>query len=62
MKIVGFALLLAGLWWAYMWRHDPAEGLYMQPIGFVAALAGIFVFFEGLKKEIIRAVKKPEDK
>ncbi len=58
MKIGGFILLLLGLWWVYVWRHDPAEGPAMRAVGFIGALAGIFLFFEGLKREIIAAVCK----
>ena len=58
MKIGGFILVLLGLWWAYMWRHDPAEGPVMRAVGYVGMLAGLFLFFEGLKREIITAVRK----
>lgn len=58
MKIVGIILFLAGIWWAYIWRHDPAEGKLMRPVGFLAAASGFFMFFEGLKREIIAAIQK----
>ncbi len=60
MKIAGIILLLLGLWWAYTWRHDPAEGNLMRPAGFLVAALGFFLFFEGLKREIIGAIRKDE--
>jgi hypothetical protein len=56
MKIRGILLLLAGMGWAYMWRNDPVDSAYMCPVGITAAAAGFFMFFEGLKREIIAAV------
>jgi len=57
MKIGGIVLLLAGIGWAYLWRHDPVEGAYMRPVGAIAAAAGFFMFFEGLKREIVEAFR-----
>jgi hypothetical protein len=39
-----------------MWRNDPVDSAYMCPVGITAAAAGFFMFFEGLKREIIVAV------
>ncbi len=58
MKIGGFILLLLGLLWVYLWRQDLAEGPAMRVVGFIGAEAGVFLFFEGLKREIITAVRK----
>ena len=57
MKIGGLALFVGGMFWAYIWRHDPVEGAYMRPVGALAAAGGFFMFFEGLKREIIEAVR-----
>ena len=56
-KIPAFILMIGGLCWAYVWRHDPGEGPAMQAIGAVAAIAGFFVYLEALKSEIIAEVK-----
>ena len=57
MKILGFIAMLGGVWWAYLWRHDPVQGPLFTPLGCLAVAAGFFMFFEGMKREIIEAVR-----
>ena len=58
MKYGGIVFFLLGLWWAYIWRHDPCEGMIMRPVGWLGAAGGVFLFLEGLKREIIDALKQ----
>ena len=62
MKILGFIAMLGGVWWAYLWRHDPVQGPLFTPLGCLAAAAGFFMFFEGMKREIIEAVRNKDKK
>jgi len=57
MKLLGFIAMLGGACWAYLWRHDPVQGPLFAPLGCIAAAAGFFMFFEGMKREIIEAVQ-----
>ena len=57
MKIGGMVLFLIAAWWMYLWRHDGAEGPFMRIVGVVAAAGGVFMFLEGLKREIIDAIR-----
>ena len=61
MKWIGFVFFIIGIIWTYMWRHDPVEGQFMRPAGFLIAAFGFFCFFEGLKNEIINALKDQKD-
>ena len=45
MKWFGAMFFVAGIAWAYMWRHDPVEGQFMRPAGFLIAAFGFFYFF-----------------
>jgi len=61
-KISGIILLLAGAWWAYIWREDQHEGPPMQLTGVIVAASGFFLFLEGIKQEIIAAIKEKDSK
>ena len=57
MKYAGIASFIFGIWLFYISRHDPVEGQLMRPVGFIIAALGFLFFFEGLKNEIIAAIK-----
>ncbi len=64
MKCWAIVLLFLGLSLAFLARHDRVEGAYIVPAGIIIAIAGAIIYFEGLKREIIAALKdepgKPE--
>jgi hypothetical protein len=64
MKCWAIVLLFLGLSLAFLARHDHVEGAYIVPAGIIIAIAGAIIYFEGLKREIIAALKdepgKPE--
>jgi hypothetical protein len=62
MKYTGVIILLLASWWAYAWRHDPVEGRFMVPFGVIVAIIGVCMYFEGLKCEIIEALKDSSKK
>jgi serine/threonine protein kinase/signal peptidase I len=45
---LGLLTLLAGLWWTYLWRHDPVEGRLMRPVGAAVTVVGLFLMLKGL--------------
>ncbi|MHC4387920.1 MAG: hypothetical protein ACYSX1_04860 [Planctomycetota bacterium] len=57
MKCWAIVLLFLGLSLAFLARHDPVEGAYVVPAGIIIAIAGAIIYFEGLKREIIAALK-----
>jgi hypothetical protein len=61
MKHIGIVVFLLSIWWAYIWRHDLAEGKIMRPIGWIGAGIGFYLFFEGLKCEIISALRNNKE-
>jgi len=62
MKIIGFVAMFGGAWFAYECRGDPVQGPLFTPLGCLAAVAGFFMFFEGLKREVIEAVRDKDEK
>ncbi len=64
MKCWAVVLLFLGLSLAHVARYDRVEGAYIVPAGIIIAIAGAIIYFEGLKREIIAALKdepgKPE--
>ena len=60
MKWVGvIAAVLGGLFLRAVW-WDPVEGRTMRPAACVIIAAGVLIFVEGVKREIIAAVRKKE--
>ncbi|MHC4193504.1 MAG: hypothetical protein ACYSP9_04930 [Planctomycetota bacterium] len=57
MKCWAIVLLFLGLSLAFLARHDNVEGAYLVPAGIIIAIAGAIIYFEGLKREIIAALK-----
>ena len=57
MKYAAIAAILFSAWWFYIWRHDPVEGAYMRALALVVGGVGILAYFEGLKREIIAALR-----
>ncbi len=57
MKCWAIVLLFLGLSLAFLARHDRVEGAYIVPGGIIVAIAGAIIYFEGLKREIIAALK-----
>ena len=62
MKILGFIALFGGAWFAYECRGDPVQGPLFTPLGCLVACAGFFMFFEGMKREVIEAVRIKDGK
>lgn len=62
MKNSGLLLLFLGLSCAYVSRHDNVEGVYMVPAGIIVAIVGTCMYFEGLKREIIAALRDKSKK
>ena len=60
-KIVGLVIFLIGAWLFYVFRHDQGEGPFMRPMGFLVATGGMFWFLEGLKQEIVDAIRRNRD-
>jgi len=62
MKWAGIVAVLLSLWWRYLWRYDPVEGVYMRGLATFGVVVGSALFLEGLKREIIRCIcKRIED-
>jgi tRNA A-37 threonylcarbamoyl transferase component Bud32 len=45
---LGLFAVLAGLWWTYLWWHDPVEGPSMRPVGVIVTVVGLFLMLKGL--------------
>ncbi len=52
---LGLFAVLAGLWWTYLWWHDPVEGRSMRPVGVIVSVVGLFLMLKGL----IQAARSP---
>ena len=66
-KGLGIIFFLAGAWLAYGFRHDLVSGQHTMGVvfrvtGILVSVSGYFLFFEGLKQEIIEAIKKKNSK
>jgi len=59
MQILGFVLLLGGVWVAYQVWDDPVQGPFLRPLCGLAVVAGFYMFFEAIKRAIIDAVRHP---
>ena len=58
MKWIGLALTIFGVWWTYLWWHDPVEGVYMRPFGVVVGIVGVFLVILGVRNDIIKAIRE----
>jgi len=56
--MIGCVLMIFGVWLAYTFRFDQAEGLVMRPVGCLIAVVGVFRYLEGMKHDIIDAIVK----
>lgn len=58
MQEVGLGLIGLGAWVMSAVWYDPAEGVFLRLIFGLMILAGIAFFAEGIKRDIIEAVRE----
>ncbi len=59
-KLKGLIFAALGFGLAYLFRNDQGEGAFMCLAGIVVGVAGVYFFFDGLKKEIIAGINPPQ--
>jgi hypothetical protein len=58
MKWIGLILALAAAWFLHEVWHDTVEGKVFRPIAILGIVAGVVLFFEGLKRDVVAELRR----
>ena len=61
MKWIGLILAVAAAWFLREVWWDTVEGRVLRPIAILGIIAGVVMFFEGLKRDIVAELRRRKD-